>query len=756
MGYIIGFFIVLAIIIGVFNFFKDHLQEVLGVAVLAVVGYYSIKYYEIAIPLILSIILLIVSYFHIEKKKRIKEISNWINQDIPNCTIDEIITILLDNFKYEQFDYNENDEYKFKGSSENDEYKLEASSIPYGRANAFLNCFKTSIQNENPIFFSVIKSKLNDEIREYGTLITENGIYLSNQYKVIIDDKKNYRSIDEFFPFIGVTNISYIEEDKLAIQYINNNADGYEQKIISQKRTTLSIEFIYNLYLYLIQNNITRLLYIAHSNSNDDLERYNKIVENKFNSNDMYNIVDKTAAGVNFKEHFDIYNENKGLMDGKRGSGYAAEYGNTAIDRLLGKKVVNTAQQLDEHGHQVKAGPDKTVNGINIQTKYYKTAGESIGAAFVHGKAIYLNADGTMMPIEVPRDQYEMALKDMAKRIKNGQVPRADPNNADEEAKKYVKRGFFTYAQSHNIALAGTIEGITVDLIQGAVTSTYAAGISGVIVFANAIWNGASAKDAAKVSISASLQTLGKGAVIYTLTMQLSRKNFANYFKRKYVGGKAIAAFEGIENPIYTVSNKLAKKIANSSIAKSGMGKAIGLSNITGRAIISTGVMSVVVFGPDIVKALRGRISGKQLLKNSTVGASALAGGAIGQLLIPIPVLGGMIGGATAGWVAKKTLDNYIIDDRIFMFQIFKEEFLECTMLITLSQDEFEKVVSNTIGHKDLEKILQNMYASNSPREFANKFISDIVVELIKQRKKITKNLIDDSIFEMTDELVLA
>ena len=745
MGHLIVFFVVLAIIVAILSFLKDHFCKILGLAVLAVIGYYSIQYYKIAIPLIASIILFVTLYAYTERKKRIKEISNWISREIPPCEINEIITI-LDQADYEKFDNNQNTEYKFKGSS-----------IPYGRANAFLNFFKKNIQNESPIFFSIIKSKINDEIREYGTLITENGIYLSNQYEVIKDNEKNINVSDDFFPFKGAINVAYFKEDKskICIKYINNNADGYEEKFIMQNKTTLSIEFIYNLYSYLIENNFTRLLYIANSKNIDILERYNKIVENKFNYIDMSDVVAKTSTEVNFQQHFDVYNENKGLMDGARGAGYAAEYGNTTIDRLLLKKVTNTAQQLDEHGHQVKAGPDKNVNGVNIQTKYYKSASESIGAAFEKGSPKYLNEDGTMMPIEVPRDQYDVALNCMEKRIEKGQVPGADPKNAKVEAKKYVKKGYFTYEQSHLIAQAGTIEGIVVDLAQGVITSTYAAGISGLIVFANAIWNGASTQDAAKACLSASLQTLGKGAMIYTLTMQLSRKQFANYFKRKYVGGGTVAAgFEGINNPLYTISNDLAEKIANSSIAKSSLGKTIGISNITGKAIISAGVMSVIVFGPDIVKTLRGKISGKQLLKNSTVGATALAGGALGQLLIPIPVLGGMIGGVTAGWIAKKTLDNYILDDRIFMFQIFKEEFIECTMLIPLSQSEFDNVVSNTIGHKDLENILENMYASDMPRKYANYFISSIIVELIGRRKKITNNLINDGVYETTAEFL--
>ena len=64
---------------------------------------------------------------------------------------------------------------------------------------------------------------------------------------------------------------------------------------------------------------------------------------------------------------------------------------------------------------------------------------------------IYIRSDGSgkMMQIEVPRDQYKDALIAMQKRIDSGQVPNVSPG---ESAKNYVRKGFFTYEQSFNIA----------------------------------------------------------------------------------------------------------------------------------------------------------------------------------------------------------------------------------------------------------------------------------------------------------------
>lgn len=73
-----------------------------------------------------------------------------------------------------------------------------------------------------------------------------------------------------------------------------------------------------------------------------------------------------------------------------------------------------------------------------------------------------------------------------------------------------------------------------------------------------------------------------------------------------------------------------------------------------GRAIISSSVTAVIVFGPDLCRALSGRISTKQFVKNSTIGVSGIGGAMLGQALIPIPVVGAMIGGTAAAFVSKK------------------------------------------------------------------------------------------------------
>lgn len=62
-----------------------------------------------------------------------------------------------------------------------------------------------------------------------------------------------------------------------------------------------------------------------------------------------------------------------------QGHGYAAEQANNLYDILTGKdaKIVG--------GDNAKDGPDRMVNGVNIQTKYCHDAASSVQAAFENG-----------------------------------------------------------------------------------------------------------------------------------------------------------------------------------------------------------------------------------------------------------------------------------------------------------------------------------------------------------------------------------
>ena len=483
--------------------------------------------------------------------------------------------------------------------NDNNENKFIMGEMPYGRSMAFISYFNKSLEDEEPVYFSPKMSSDDNEIREYGTLITSKGIYISVEH-----------GTDTEIPIEGLWNISKYE-NRVAFDYglirgiphiisINKNSSSIDLDILTDNLKELN-----DISLAMAQEKVSTELDDAFG-FYEDAEIYNEQenFDNIQNVNDMLKAAEMGGIGAGLAENAHIYNDEvKYLMNGARGGGYAAEYGNNAIDRLSGNKVRNMAQEL-ENGHQKLHSADRNVNGVNIQTKYYKSASESIGSAFEHEQALYLNDNGKMMQIEVPRDQYYQAIQEMQKRIISGQVPgETNPENA----KNYVRKGHFTYMQANNIALAGSIEGIAVDFSQGIVCSFPGAEITFVLSFASAVWHGCDIKEAAKQSTLAGLRVMGKSAIIYAITMQLSRDKIINIFAPKIMG----------------------------------------------------------------------------------------------------------------------------------------EEFLDIVMLFSFNKEEFDEIVSATIGNPDMSKVLQAMYQSGFPKEYADDLINAEVQAVLAKRENITFDKIE-------------
>lgn len=645
--------------------------------------------------------------------------------------------------------------------------KYLGDDIPIGRTAAFLSYFNKSIYEEDTYFIALNYSDDKNDMREYGYLITGSGIYYSN------------KNTNNFVPFAGLKDCKSLEV-ALKFSYIDRKTLNTMTMVLPISKNIEELETISNKINNIYKSGYSRyLFYIEYQFENENLleNRYSGESDSinsqneEYQDNEIYDdsISKEEAYRVNGKEHAKtiysnaglagsaaerqkIYNENKGFMDGDRGHGYAAEYGNNVFDKLAGKKVINAAQNLDENGRQVKNGADKIVNGTPVQTKYYQSASETIGAAFEHhsAKYIYQASDGStqMMQIEVPRDQYNESLKLMQKRIDRGEVPGAKPG---DDPRKYVKKGFFSYDSACCAAQSGTIQGLTIDLAQGAICASGAAGISALIMFAQSLWNGRTLKEAMGDSMQVAVLVLGKGAVTYTITMQLSRKNFANLLKRHHTSTGKKAGYENISNPIYKFSDNVANKISNSTFANSSIGEKIGLNKLDAQKMISGGVMVVIIYGPDTIRAIQGKISGKQLFKNSMVATGGVLGAVVGTAIVP--GVGGIIGGAIGSYVTKFSLDGYIKDDAIEMYNILKTEYVNSGIQAALSSEEMEELCKVTLQHKKVKKMLQNMYQSGVAREYAkNAIFNPAIQEIISKRMPVTNEMYDQAMLEMLED----
>lgn len=415
----------------------------------------AFEFYYIVIPIVALLI-----YYMFSNKKKLKE---WVEEKSPIFTeeqVDDLLIPIIDS--------------NIAADNNVESYKFNNTKLPFGRVNAFLNYFEKSIYTDEVYYFSALRSCDSNELREYGTAITRNGIYISKQVSggegIKVEEKVN--------PFAGLRELR-LNESTLTLNYVNPKDISENTITLSNQDTTIPIINIKEICNKVIESKVNHALckggVVTREEYIDKINEANKKQDNEqfaVNAENIGTVAGVMGASQNFSEQ---YNEVKNYMNGSRGHGYGAEYGNNTIDKLKGNDVVNAAQNLDENGRQVKHGADRIVNGQEIQTKYYKTASESIGAAFEQKNAIYINSDGSgkMMAIEVPRDQYNEAVRLMQKRIDSGQVPNVEPG---EDARDYVKKGYFTYAQSFNICKSGTIESLAVDAIDGAICSSVAGG----------------------------------------------------------------------------------------------------------------------------------------------------------------------------------------------------------------------------------------------------------------------------------------
>lgn len=657
---------------------------------------------------IILIVVCVITYFY-RKLMREKRVEEWEKRNV-------------DPVEYRVLDKNIEKIAELIGVNDKNksDYKFYASNMPYGRANAFLNYFQRDLMNEEIYYFSAIPSENENQVREYGLAITGSGIFIASQANSTKGKTKQLL-------FSGFNSAEYDSNtDSLLVENIVRCGSGIEKTKVKGNELTVPLTYVVKAMSMLEQNDIPCALFtnnVIYSDVQKNINEAENHLKQELNMEHMKQNMGNVGTIAGASERQKIYSEMGNDMNMRQGHGYGAEYGNKTVDRILGKKVEGVQEK--ENGHHKLNGADKIVNGQKVQTKYCKSAADTYRAGFKDSSHDY---SGQLR--EVPRDQYDEIRRMLQKDIDDGKMNGIKPGTP---AENFLKKGYFSYLQSRRIAAAGSIESVSVDLANGVITSMTSASISAIIIFASGIWQGKDVKEAAKDGIETAGRVIGKSAIIYTITMQVNRTNIWNY-----------ALNDTMANPINTVSEKVAGNIAESSLAKSSIGKKIHLDSIDSQKLTNGVVTVAVVFGPDICKARMGKISVKQLAKNATAGAAGIAGMVIGNVVTAGNPLGGMVGGAVGGAVGKKVMDNFIEDDAVAMFRVMKEEFLNVVMSSYLSQEEFEEVARRTIWDKKVSKELQNMYKKSKKgehRAYANSLIEEVVIDVLKNRKKITNEM---------------
>lgn len=419
-------------------------------------------------------------------------------------------------------------------------------------------------------------------------------------------------------------------------------------------------------------------------------------------------------------------------FNGHQGHGFAAERANNLIDNIQGKKAVILGDD------NAKNGPDRMVDGTLIQTKYCRTAADSVNAAFHSGKYRYLDANGNAMQIEVPKDQYEEALGYMRRRIAKGQVPGVTDTN---DAERLVRKGNVDYKTACRIAKAGNIDSLVYDAVNGSVVAVGAFGISGAITFAKSVWNGDPVDKAIDSAVCAGIQSGGLTFVSSVITAQLTRTAVNDVM--------LAPSIEIVKLLPSSVRHTLVNSLRQGSMIY-GNAAANNLAKLMRNNFIAAGTMLVVMSASDITNFFRGRISAKQLFKNVSALAAgmgggyagAAAGGAIGSVLGPAGtaagmLIGGMVGGGAAGHAASSILANFVEDDAKEMLEILNQELIPLVEEFLLSEDELNILVEDLKEALVHDKLLQ-MYASDDRNAFARKLLTEQITNVIKWRVRIS------------------
>lgn len=397
---------------------------------------------------------------------------------------------------------------------------------------------------------------------------------------------------------------------------------------------------------------------------------------------------------------------------GRTGHGFAAEDANNLYDVMRGREVIYSGR--DNKG----GGADRIVNGEKIQTKYYQTARGSVMAAFdKDGKYRY---EG--QTLEVPKEQYEEAVRVMREEISKGNVP---GHTNPDDATKIVKKGYVTYQQSCKIAKAGNIHSLCFDIQSGAVVATTSFGISFAIQSGLGLLHCHSKEDVNNMVKNAFELGLRNGTISmtgYVAEMQLLRTTLGRNMAAG-INGKAKILVQQISKT--KTGNKAIGGIASTIHSKPLSGAAARSAAIKAMRtnIVSNIVMTTVITLPDMYRCfLRKEMSNCQFVKNLVVNASAISGATIGTFVGMAvggkggSIIGGVIGGLGTSLLSKVIADKISKDDKEKMMLLVKIAMLQLAEDYMLQdEDEFSRCI-NIIKDKKLlsPQFLRVMYTIGS------------------------------------------
>lgn len=450
------------------------------------------------------------------------------------------------------------------------------------------------------------------------------------------------------------------------------------------------------------------------------------------------------------------------------GHGVMAEKAMHRIDVATGKDAIWKGPDNERNG------ADRIVDDLEIQTKYHRSAIRSLNSAFdkISGDYKYISqADGSLMKLEVPKDQYDQALRALEGKIRNGELSKYGITDPDK-AKDILKRGKLTYKQAVNLTKAGKIESLAYDAATGTVICSCVFGITFVATVYNTYRMTENLDESIKAGIIAGTQVFGVTFIQHILSSQISRTGIADALiapSQALVQKMGYKATQTVVNGLRALAGKkaISGAAASKQLAKWLRGNAV-------TAAVTMAVFSV----PEIHKLANNKISGSQFAKNMGALTGSVAGGAAGAIAAgaaaskiaaaagtavapgvgtAVGMVGGFVGGA-AGTIAVKTVGGIFIEDDIEMSgRLLNAMISVLAYEYMLSEDEISLLAEklNKIDSKKLSDFFENLRNAENQEESIRELLSPLFDEVVENRDSFslpTGIEITATINELADE----
>ena len=452
------------------------------------------------------------------------------------------------------------------------------------------------------------------------------------------------------------------------------------------------------------------------------------------------------AAAATINSNGEVFVEQRAAVNNPAGHGELAEEANSIIDRLQGHQAEILGRD------NAKNGPDRSVDGVLIQTKYYKTARGSLEACFDPSshQYRYLAEDRTPMQLEVPKDQYEQVLRGFEKKISQGKVPGvSDPRDAE----KIVRKGKLTYDQAVNLAKPGTADSLKYDAATGAVTCSCAFGLSFLATTFMAYKETRDINGAVQAGIAAGVQVFGLSFAQHMVVSQLSRTGLSNALmapSQAVVGKLGFKASATIVNGLRALTGKTAISgaAASNQLAKMLRGNAVS-------AAVTLAVFSV----PETYKLFQGKASGAQYAQNMACLATSVAGGIAGATAAGIAaakvgavagtavspgvgtivgLAGGMVGG-TVGTVAAGVVGGILFEGDSASFGRYFNATVSCMAVeYLLDGREMDELLAVLDGVKpeEFKALMEETLPSQFQEAKVRAFLVPMFDEIVSRRER--------------------